>query len=264
MPGPSSEIKTVRAVERAVDVLMCFTRDRPTLSVTDLQRTLALSRPTLYRLLQTLEGKGLIRSFGDPQRFQLAHGAIEIGNAALAPIDVAQVGQRHLRALWEATDETVALMVPVTGGVKVCVEEIQSRQPLVFTRGAGFTEPTTVGASGKVMLAFMAADKTEAALRDLADGREREALRDELAEVRRNGFCISTGEIIGGAVAIAAPVFDRDGGVAGSICVFGPEARLTGAHRDRCVAEVVAAARRISDAMGYRSAAADDMLGAAE
>ena len=264
MAGSEGEIKTVRAVERAVDVLMCFTQDRHTLSVTDLQRSLSLSRPTLYRLLQTLEGKGLIRSFGDPQRFQLAHGAIELGNAALAPIDVARVGQRHLRALWEATDETVALMVPVAGGVKVCVEEIQSRQPLVFQRGAGFTEPMTVGASGKAMLAFMGEDRVEEALRDLDGPADREALRMELADVRRNGFRISTGEIIDGAVAIAAPVFDRDGGVAGSVCVFGPEVRLTGAQRDRCVAEVVATGRRISEAMGYRPAPGADMLGAAE
>ena len=256
MPEPVGDIKTVRAVERAVDVLMCFTRDRPTLSVTDLQKSLSLSRPTLYRLLQTLEGKGLVRSFGDPQRFQLAHGAIELGNAALAPIDVARLGQRHLRALWEATDETVALMVPVSADVKVCVEEIQSRHPLMFTRGAGFTEPMTVGASGKAMLAFMAPDTVETALRDLDDGEDREALRVELAEVRVDGFRISTGEIIEGAVAIAAPVFDRDGGVAGSICVFGPEARLTGAHRDMCVGEVLAAARRISEAMGYTPRAA--------
>lgn len=264
MPDTNSEIKTVRAVERAVDVLMCFTRDRHTLSVTDLQRSLSLSRPTLYRLLQTLEGKGLIRSFGDPQRFQLAHGAIELGNAALAPIDVARVGQRHLRALWEATDETVALMVPVSGGVKVCVQEIQSRQPLVFQRGAGFTEPNTVGASGKAMLAFMGKDEIEAALRDLENSDDREALRLELADVRRNGYRISTGEIIEGAVAIAAPVFDHDGRVVGSICVFGPEVRLTGIHRDRCVAEVIATGHRISDAMGYKPGAGADMLGAAE
>ena len=87
------DIKTVRAVERAVDVLMCFTRDRPALSVTELERTLALSRPTLYRLLHTLEGKGFIRSFGDPQRFRLGHRAIELGEAASARLDVARVAE---------------------------------------------------------------------------------------------------------------------------------------------------------------------------
>lgn len=254
MTKQDTEIKTVRAVERAIDVLMCFTRERPTLSVTDLQRALSLSRPTLYRLLHTLEGKGLVRSFGEPQRFQLGHGAIALGDAALARIDLVRIAQPHLRRLWDATDETVALLVPAADGLKLCVEEIPSRQALVFTRGAGFTEPMTVGASGKVMLAFMA-DRG-------VDGGE--PLRAELERIRRDGYCISTGEIIGGAIAIAAPVFDRDGHIAGAICVFGPEARFSDVHRQNCVDEACTAARNVSHAMGFHGDKGGALLGAAE
>jgi len=235
-----TEVKTVRAVERAIDVLTCFTRERPTLSVTDLQRALNLSRPTLYRLLQTLEGKGLIRSFGDPQRFQLGPGAIALGNAAMAGVDVARLAQPALAALWEATDETVALLVPASDGRKLCLAEIPSRQPLVFTRGAGFTEPLTVGASGKAMLAFM------------PDGQGEGALRRELETVRRQGYCVSTGEVIDGAIAIAAPVLDRKGAAVGAICLFGPAARFTDAHRRHCIERVCDAARSVSDGMGFR------------
>src|SRR5687767_886490 len=60
----------VRAVERAVDVLFSFTRE-PVLDMAALQASTGLSRPTLYRLLHTLEGKGLVYSFGTPRRFQL-------------------------------------------------------------------------------------------------------------------------------------------------------------------------------------------------
>lgn len=252
MLGTDSEAKTVRAVERAADVLMCFAGDEPTLSVTDLERRLSLSRPTLYRLLHTLEGKGLVRSFGEPRRFELGHGAVKLGHAALARIDVARLGHRHLRELWRATGETVALFVPVSGGSKMCVEEIQSRQALVYTRGAGFNEPVTVGASGKAILAFMPAGEAEAVLAALTDDAERVDLRADLAEVRRTGYRVSTGEIMGGAVALAAPVFAAGGTVAGSICVFGPEARLTGSNRENCVRELCATADRISEAMGHR------------
>lgn len=255
MTATGSDGKTIRAVERAVEVLRCFTRDMPTLSVTDLQRSLGLSRPTLYRLLLTLEGAGMVRSFGEPQRFQLAHGAIALGAAALGSIDVARVADTYLRALWEATDETVALFVPVSATLKACVQEIQSRQPLVFTRGAGFTEPTTVGASGKVMLAFMADADATAALSEVPDA-PRATLSRELDLVRRTGYCVSTGEIIDGAVAIAAPIFEGGGELAGAASVYGPESRLAERHRDRCVTEVCLAADRISRAMGHRTPSA--------
>jgi len=46
-------------------------------------------------------------------------------------------------------------------------------------------------------------------------------------------------------------VFDRIGRVAGSICVFGPEARLSGAHRTACLAALRATAAKVSAALGY-------------
>lgn len=250
MPEPGDRTPTVRAVERAADILMCMARNGPTLSVTDLQRMLGLSRPTLYRLLLTLEGRGLVRSFGDPQRFELGHATIELGHAALDRIDVAKVGEVYLRPLWEATGETVALFALTTPRAKTCLREIQSSQPLVYTRGAGFTEPVTVGASGKAILAFREASAIKAAL-DAYEG-DREALRRELAGIHGRRYHISTGEIIEGATAIAAPLFGGDGEVVGSVSVFGPEVRLKGPQLEKCVRDVCDAATAISAALGYR------------
>ena len=51
----------MRAVDRAIAILQCFTADKPALSVLEIQRRVGLSRPTLYRLLQTLAATGLVR-----------------------------------------------------------------------------------------------------------------------------------------------------------------------------------------------------------
>lgn len=62
---------SVRSVERAIEVLFSFTQQEPVLDIPALQQRTGLSRPTLYRLLRTLETRGLIYSFGNPLRFQL-------------------------------------------------------------------------------------------------------------------------------------------------------------------------------------------------
>ena len=245
--------KSVRAVDRAVDILRCFGPETPSMAVTDLQHRLGLSRPTLYRLLETLERKELIRSFGEPKRFELGHGVVELAQSWLGRIDVATVAQPMLNDLWRETEETVAMFVPTSARSKICVGEIQSRQALTFTRGAGFSEPMTIGSSGKVMLAFMEPADASVALAEVADGDERVALESELADIRRDGSCVSSGEIIAGAIAIAAPVFDASGRVSASICVFGPEARLTGDHRATCLRKVCETAAAVSTAMGRRS-----------
>ena len=232
--------KTIRSIERAVDVLACFDRLTPQLSVTDLTKRTGLSRPTLYRILATLEGKGVIRSFGDPQRFELGHEASRLGSNWIGQDDFVRAARPVLRRLWDLTGETVALFVAAENGKKICVEELQSRQALTFTRGVGFTEDLAIGASGKAMLAFTIDASSRA----------------ELDDVRQSGVSVSEGEIIEGAVAIAAPVFDRDGSVKGSVCVFGPEVRLSDARRQDCVDQVRRASEDISTALGYGTAAA--------
>lgn len=258
MTDPSG-VKSVRAVERAIDVLRCFSRDCPALGVTDIQKRLGLSRPTLYRLLHTLETKGMVRSFGEPRRFALDYGAAELSHAWLGKADLERAAEPFLAELWEATDETVALFVPGALGRKLCVREFASRQPLTFTRGAGFTETMTTGSSGRVMLAYMAPDDLAAAMGDGDDRAARAALFVELDAVRRDGYSVSSGEILAGAIAIAAPIFDSAGGIAGAISVFGPEARLDGARRETCIARLRRAAAGISAALGYRPS-----IGAAE
>ena len=240
---------TIRAVERAIDVLRCFTAAAPTLSVTDLQRELGLSRPVLYRLLHTLEGRGLIRSFGEPQRFELAHGVLELAQGWLGGNEVAVAAKPYLTALWNETDETVALSIPAGEREKLVVEELRSRQALMFTRGAGLTEDVAIGASGKAILAFYAAAALERAL----DGRpDRRTLERSLAMFRTDGFGVSTGEVIEGAISIAAPIFNASGEIAGSVSLFGPEARIRGDRRENFVEAVRKAGREISEALGYR------------
>lgn len=244
--------KSIRAVERAIDVLYCLARNCDPIGVTDIQQTVKLSRPTLYRLLTALERKGMVRSSGDPQRFALDHRVVELAGAWLGGNDVVTAGQPFLNALWQATNETVAMFVPVDARTKICVQELQSRQALVFVRGVGFAEPLTVGSSGKAILAFMPAEDIAAALADLPDAGAREALRRDLARIRRQGYSLSSGEVIKGASAMAAPVFDRAGRVCASVSVFGPEARLAGDHHALCLRELRRTAGDVSSAIGYR------------
>ena len=105
--------KTIRSIERAIDVLACFDHATPQLSVTDLQKRTGLSRPTLYRILATLTGKGVIRSFGEPQRFALGHEASRLGANWIGQDDFVRAARPVLTRLWKETGETVALFVAV-------------------------------------------------------------------------------------------------------------------------------------------------------
>jgi DNA-binding Lrp family transcriptional regulator len=51
---------SVRAVERALDILLCFTDEEPIQSLSQIAESVHLSKPTVHRLLATLEKKRFI------------------------------------------------------------------------------------------------------------------------------------------------------------------------------------------------------------
>jgi len=52
--------QSVRAVERALDILLCFTMETPTLSLTEIAEQVGMHKSTIHRLLATLESKRFI------------------------------------------------------------------------------------------------------------------------------------------------------------------------------------------------------------
>lgn len=242
----------VRAVERAIAILFSFTRGSPMKTVAEMQADLGISRPTLYRLLQTLQRLGLVRGSGEPLRYTLDHRVLMLADAWLAQIDVVRSAEEALADLWVRTDETVGLNLPLADGTRITVKELRSKQPLSLGLGIGHTAPMTQGAAGRVMLAYLAPDRVDAVLRGIPDAGNREAIRADLEKIAERGYSLTIGQRITGAIAIAAPIFDHNSDAAASLCLFGPEARLTEDLRARYISLVVNAAARISTSMGYR------------
>lgn len=241
---------TVRAVDRAIAILQCFTADKPALSVLDIQKRVGLSRPTLYRLLQTLGASGLIKAEGDPQRFRLAHGVMELAHVWLAGLSKVDVARPILEKLREDTGETAALFV-LREQKRICVLELESHHALTIARGIGDTGDITLGASGKAILAFLDDKRRDAILDQVAKARRGE-LTKALEVVRSRGYGVSHGEVFVGAIALAAPTFNHNGEVAGCLGVFGPTARVKDTDIPRLGALVVRAANAVSEQFGHR------------
>jgi hypothetical protein len=62
---------SVRAVERALDILLSFNGEEPTRSLTQIAESVHLSKPTVHRLLATLEKKRFIAKDMSSGRYRL-------------------------------------------------------------------------------------------------------------------------------------------------------------------------------------------------
>lgn len=242
--------ESVRAVGRALEILLAFTSQDFELTAGELLKRVDLSRPTLYRLLYTLEEHGFIVSGGEPQKFRLGPSATKLAHVVTASQDVAVLAEPILRKIWNETSETVALFVP-QGSLRLCVAELASPQPLMFKRGVGYTERIVRGATGRAILAHMDVDAKELRSWVQGTGIDTKVLEAELAQTRKRGYSTSRNELIEGASAVAVPFFDRRGAVAGSIGVFGPEVRLHGAKQLAVANLLMEQALVLSEALGF-------------
>lgn len=239
----------VRAVGRALEILLAFTSKDVELTAAELLKRVRLSRPTLYRLLYTLEKTGFVVALGEPQRFRLGPAVGKLADIWSSSLDVSAAADPIMKRLWTETEETVAVFVP-QGPLRLCIAELPSPQVISFKRGVGYTELLARGASGRAMLAFMdlAPDELPVFLRG-TDLDPKEFAR-ELARTRKRGYATSHNELIRGAVAIAAPFFYRSGRLAGSLGLFGPEVRLDKVRLEKLGTLVQKHARELSKALG--------------
>jgi IclR family acetate operon transcriptional repressor len=242
---------SVRAVDRALEILMAFTATDFELSAAELLKRVELSRPTLYRLLNTLEQSGFVVAVGDPQKFRLGPAVAHLAHVWTASVDIAEIARPTLREIWEQTGETVALFVP-QGANRMCIAELPSTQPLSFKRGVGYRERIVLGASGRAILAFSDPHPRDLKAWAKGTGVDLDHYAAQLAQTRKRGYAVSKEELIPGAVAVAAPFFHGSGEVAGSIGVFGPSVRLAEKQIEALGRLLVKEATTVSKALGQR------------
>lgn len=242
----------VRAVDRALDILLAFTAADSELTAGELLKRVDLRRSTLYRLLYTLEQKGFLISDGEPQRFRLGPSVAHLAHVWTSSLDISVVAQPMMRRLWETTGETVALSLP-QGADRICVAEIPSSQPLSFKRGVGYKERLALGASGRAILAYTSHTGDE--IQKITQGLDinPQDYEKELELTKQRGYAISREELMPGAIAIAASFFNGNGQVAGSIGVFGPSIRMDNKRIEEVAQLLRQESENLSRALGLRA-----------
>lgn len=224
----------------------------PGIGVSELARRLGMPKSTAQRGLRALSAGGWVSRGVDRRDGWLAGTRL----FALARLAEPAPGLRraalpHMRALRDATGETIHLMAP-DGGEVVLIERLDSTQPLRTVRQLGGRVPLHVASNGKAVLAALPAAEQEAYLAAPLFPSSRlsitdpDRLRADLAEVRAYGFAVSRGELDDGINAVAAAVLRSDGRPIGSLSISCPAARLTEARIPEYGAMVAEAARLIA------------------
>ncbi|WP_438431338.1 IclR family transcriptional regulator [Gorillibacterium sp. sgz500922] len=218
---------TVRAVERALDLLLCFAEDSD-LSLTELAARAGLHKSTVHRLLASLEVKGFVRRDPASERYRLGYRMWELSANLVQDDDPAVILLPEMERLRDQLGETVSLYVR-DGLERIRVQAVQSSQAIRRVAPVGVRLPLHVGASGKILVAFGAPElQRELSAAPLwADEAQKAAFERQLQEARDCGYATSLEEREAGAAAIAAPIVNRAHRMVAALAVSGPVNRLT-------------------------------------
>jgi DNA-binding IclR family transcriptional regulator len=225
--------------------------------VTDVSRSLGLSKGTISRYLRRLEEAGVLERLPD-RRYVLGSRVYAWGQAATPGSDVRRWAHPVMEHLAAQFGETVSLFV-LDGGEAVCVDQVDGRHSIRLSAAVGRHLSLHAGASPRLLLAFAPEEQREAFLaRDpyppLAPCTITDApsLRHAIEETRRIGHVLSQEELDEGAVGVAAPIREARGDVRASLSIAGPSSRFAGERQDAVVAGVREAAAKISRSLGFR------------
>ncbi len=244
------EKRTVRAVERALDVLLCFT-GKSEWGLTEIAAQIGLHKSTVHRLLATLEGRGFVVRDEATEKYRLGLRILELSSNLSHDGDLSVVLLPYMVNLRDALGETVSLYVR-DRGERVRIQAVQSEQAIRRVAVVGARLPLSVGASSKVLMAFADPSVRQAVLADPAwpDTIDKIKYANQLEEIRIRGYATSFEEREPGAAAVAAPIFNRSGQLIAALAVSGPSNRLTPEAMSMHAPAIVEAAKRMGPLLG--------------
>jgi len=155
-----------------------------------------------------------------------------------------------------------AVLARLYGDTVMCVADVIAQGATVRTSyERGRPRPLLRGATSKAILAQLPTRRLNRLLADHTPQRKfdptPEQLREQLAAVRKRGFCVTRGEVDTGLMGIAAPVSLPERGLIASLSLIVESAAVDDAAERRLVLLVVSTASLLTEELTLTAAPGD-------
>jgi DNA-binding IclR family transcriptional regulator len=226
---PSKRATSVNTIFRAANILICLSNGVNT--ITDIASQCQLSKSSVHHLLKCLEEPRLVVCDSINHRYHLGPLVTQLASNPKTSNEVLiNTCLPEMEHLSEISEETVSLVIMM--GIRIIMlVELPSKHSLKVTEVISETrQPTSLGATQKVLLSQMNDDELKIALAAIIDEKtvvmspdEQLVLATQLKQIRQQGYAVSYGERIPGVLGISAPVKNYIHPVA--LSIVGPESR---------------------------------------
>ena len=199
-------------VKKAFQILSLISRADHGLKISDLSKTLGLSKSTVHGITAALEEQGAIIRDTRAKRYSLGFTLFELGRSVYSRIDLKDLARPLMEDLMQKTEQSVFLGIKNRNRVTV-LDIVESMNDLKITSPIGASLPLLAGALGKVFLASMDAEQASILLDSKALPRyteksitDPERYLEEMRTAQQTGYATDDEEYISGVRAVASPI----------------------------------------------------------
>lgn len=254
MPERKASTAGVQVLHKAIDILDALRGANDGASLADLSAESGMPKPTVYRILATLESRGYLERGAGPV-YRISRKLSEAPRDTTAEQRLVKAARPILERLAESCRETLNLGV-LDGGEVLVIETIESQQAVRMTSKIGNRRYPHSTALGKVLIADLPEREMLRLVRSKGMPKftaativKEKDLLVELERVRTQGFAIDNTENEPDGRCIAAPIMDGQRKVIGALSISGPLPRMTVGRTKSFLPALTAACKSIGTAL---------------
>lgn len=247
------EYNKLSSLEKAIEVLKYLAREPYSFSALELSKALNINRSTVHRILLTLKSEMLILQCPSNKKYKLGPMIYHLGSAYINK-------SNHANEIFHIIDEVSEKLKMSTGysvienGKIINIYENEMFTTIRMGYKPGCFYPIHCGSYGKTIMAFYEPlhELNEIVYNTKLEKRTENTITDpdklleEYARIRQQGYAISDGENIEGAIGVGAPVRNSLGKVIGGIATAGIKASIKHEKLEYIKEVIIDAADRIS------------------
>jgi len=222
---------TVKSLVRAIAVLESFSTAEPELGVSEIANRLKMQKSTIHNILATFQAAGYVMKNPENSKYSLGLKVLHLGYIVNSRLGLREQFVPVMKQIANQAGEVCYLGILD----EMEVLYLEAAYPSTQVQGRnilGERAPLYCTGLGKAMLAHLPQEDVDRVLSVPMKAFTRctvtdpVVLRNELEEIRANGYAMDNMEHEFGVRCVAVPFFASNGRVMGAVSVSGPSPRF--------------------------------------
>ena len=245
--------KGIASVETAINLLRIVEMAGQPMALKEIAASAQLSTAAAHHYLVSLVRTGLVRRNPATSQYELGQYSLQLGLTALRRLDLVEAASEALRQLRDQTGESCFFSVWGSHGTTI-VKYLEGVHAVTVEVRLGLVLPLLGSATGSVFLSWL----PDATLRPVLESehgageavsaKQIERIR---AQVRKDGFGITQGGLLPRIGALACPVFNHEGELAGALTILGWNDELDTSREGKPARVLIEQANEVSARLGH-------------